>query len=49
MVDKIIETPMLTAAEHVSYDIDNNPIYYDGAEYWVILENGRIKYYENDG
>lgn len=43
MEAKIIETPMLTVAKHVSYDIDDNPVYYDGAEYWVVLKSGAIK------
>lgn len=48
MKRKIIETPMLTVAKHVSYATDGNPVYFDGAEYWVVLENGKIKYHKEE-
>jgi len=47
MVYKIIETPALSVAEHVSYDINGNPIYFDGLEYWVVLKDGKIEWLEN--
>lgn len=46
MKARIIETPMLTVAKHVSYDINDNPVYFDGAEYWVVLGSGKIEHYE---
>ena len=44
----MIETPMLTIAKYVSYDANDNPVYFDGAEYWVVLEGGRVKQYEGE-
>jgi len=46
MVDKLIETPMMSVAKYVFEDKEGNPVYFDGAEYWVVLEGGRIEYYE---
>ena len=42
-----IETPDLTIAEYSYTDHVGNPVYYDGAAYWIVdRQNGnRIEYY----
>ena len=44
---KQIETPDLTIATYSYTDHVGNPVYYDGAAYWIIdKKNGnRIEYY----
>jgi hypothetical protein len=42
--DQVVETPDDTQAEYVYTDFAGNPVYFDGADYWVNL-NGNIEYY----
>lgn len=43
--DKQIETPDGTVANYVYKDHIGNPIYYDGALYWVVMPDGKIEMY----
>ncbi|KKL50874.1 hypothetical protein LCGC14_2301130 [marine sediment metagenome] len=42
----IIETPMQSVAEFAFDNEEGDPVYFDGAEYWVVLKSGRIESYE---
>ena len=37
---------MQSVAEYVFKDKGDNEVYFDGAEHWVVLEDGSIKSYE---
>ncbi len=41
----IIETPMQSVAEFVFDNKEGEPVYFDEAEFWVVLKGGIIKEY----
>jgi hypothetical protein len=43
--EKVIETPDGTEAKYVYTDGMSNPVYYDGASYWVVLPDKSIEFY----
>ena len=43
--DSVIETPDGTVAKYVYMDHAGNPVYYDGINYWVVLPDGMIDFY----